>query len=200
MADLRLGCMILAAGSSSRLGTPKQLLLAGGKPLVAAAAEAALGSAAWPVVVVVGANADRVRPALARLPVLVVENPAWTEGMASSIRAGLAALAQFSRSLDAALVALSDQPCFSASSIAKLVAAQAGSGLGIAAARYGGRLGAPALFLREHFAALAAITGEDGARLLLNSEPARVAGVAMPELEFDVDTPEDAARLEAGSI
>jgi molybdenum cofactor cytidylyltransferase len=192
--------MILAAGSSSRLGTPKQLLLAGGKPLVAAAAEAALGSAAWPVVVVVGANADRVRPALARLPVLVVENPAWTEGMASSIRAGLAALAQFSRSLDAALVALSDQPCFSASSIAKLVAAQAGSGLGIAAARYGGRLGAPALFLREHFAALAAITGEDGARLLLNSEPARVAGVAMPELEFDVDTPEDAARLEAGSI
>ena len=200
MADLRLGCMILAAGSSSRLGTPKQLLLAGGKPLVAAAAEAALGSAAWPVVVVVGANADRVRPALARLPVLVVENPAWTEGMASSIRAGLAALAQFSRSLDAALVALSDQPCFSASSIAKLVAAQAGSGLGIAAARYGGRLGAPALFLREHFAALAAITGEDGARLLLNSEPARVAGVAMPELEFDVDTPQDAARLEAGSI
>ena len=200
MADLRLGCMILAAGSSSRLGTPKQLLLAGGKPLVAAAAEAALGSAAWPVVVVVGANADRVRPALARLPVLVVENPAWTEGMASSIRAGLAALAQFSRSLDAALVALSDQPCFSASSIAKLVAAQAGSGLGIAAARYGGRLGAPALFLREHFAALAAITGEDGARLLLNSEPCRVAGVDMPELEFDVDTPEDAARLEAGSI
>jgi len=200
MPDLHLGCMILAAGSSSRLGTPKQLLMAGGKPLVARAAEAALGSNAWPVVVVLGAHADQVRPVLARFPVLAVENPAWTEGMASSIRAGLAALLQFSRSLDAALVALSDQPAFSTASIAKLVSAQAHTGLGIAAARYGGRNGAPALFLREHFAALAAITGEDGARLLLNSEPARVAGVEMPELEFDVDTPEDAARLEAGSI
>jgi CTP:molybdopterin cytidylyltransferase MocA len=192
--------MILAAGASSRLGAPKQVLLAGGKPLVVRAAEAALGSAAWPVVVVVGAHADRVRPALARLPVLVVENPAWTEGMASSIRAGLAALGQFSRSLEAALVALSDQPAFSPASIGQLVAAQAETGLSISAARYGGRHGAPALFLREHFAALAAITGEDGARLLLNAEPGRVAGVAMPELEFDVDTPEDAARLDGGSL
>ena len=200
MPDLHLGCMILAAGSSSRLGTPKQLLMAGGKPLVARAAEDALGSNAWPVVVVLGAHADQVRPVLARFPVLAVENPAWTEGMASSIRAGLAALLQFSRSLDAALVALSDQPAFSTASIAKLVSAQAHTGLGIAAARYGGRNGDPALFLREHFAALAAITGEDGARLLLNSGPGRAAGVDMPELEFDVDTPEDAARLEEGSV
>lgn len=200
MPDLRFGCMILAAGPSSRLGTPKQLLLAWGKPLVASAAEAALGSKAWPVVVVLGAHADRVRPVLARLPVLVVENPAWAEGMASSIRAGLAALTQFSRSLDAALVALSDQPSFSAATISRLAAAQSETGLGIASARYGGRHGAPALFLREHFPALASITGEDGARLLLNSEPARVAGVDMPELGFDVDTPEDAARLSDGSI
>jgi molybdenum cofactor cytidylyltransferase len=198
MAELRFGCMILAAGSSSRLGAPKQLLIVGGKPLIVRAAEAALASAAWPVVVVLGANADKIRPALARLPVLTVENPVWTEGMASSARAGLAALGLFSNSLDAALVALSDQPSLSASSIGRLVAAQAESGLGIAAARYAGRLGAPALFLRGHFPTLAAITGEDGARLLLNSEPGRVAGVDMPELGFDVDTPEDAARLEKG--
>jgi CTP:molybdopterin cytidylyltransferase MocA len=187
--------MILAAGSSSRLGFPKQLLLSEGTPLVCRAAGAALGSGAWPVVVVVGANAGRIRPALARLPVLLVDNPAWTEGMASSIRSGIAALNQFSRSLDAALVALADQPAFSGESIGKLVAAQHSTGLAIAAALYKGRLGAPALFLRGHFAALAALTGEDGARALLNADPARVAGVDLPELGFDVDTPEDAAKL-----
>ena len=198
MPDLRFGCMILAAGPSSRLGSPKQLLLSGGTPLVANAAEAALAAGAWPVVVVLGANADRIRPALARLPVLPVDNPAWTEGMASSIRAGVAALGQFSQSLEAALVALADQPAFSAKSIVKLVTAQQATGLGIAAARYEGRLGAPALFLHEHFAALASVTGEDGARSLLNADPGRVAAVDLPELSFDVATPEDAAKLAKG--
>jgi molybdenum cofactor cytidylyltransferase len=69
------------------------------------------------------------------------------------------------------------------------------TGRGIAAARYGGRNGAPALFLREFFPALAALTGEDGARTLLNSEPDKVAGVDMPELAFDIDLPEDLAKL-----
>lgn len=195
MARLKFGCMILAAGASSRLGEPKQLVQLNGKPLVVRAAEAALSSDAWPVVIVLGANARAIRPALVRLPVLVMENFVWTEGMASSIRTGMATLRQFSRSLDAALVALADQPAFSGDSIGRLVAAQQMTGRGIAAARYGGRSGAPALFLREFFPALAALTGEDGARTLLNSEPDKVAGVDLPELALDIDLPEDLARL-----
>jgi molybdenum cofactor cytidylyltransferase len=126
--------------------------------------------------------------------VLIIENPAWSEGMASSLRAGVAALRQFSRHLDGTLVALCDQPAFSAETVGRLIAAQHATGRSIAAARYGGRCGAPALFRREHFDALAALTGEEGARLLLNGDPSRVAPVDLPELAADLDTPEDYER------
>lgn len=185
--------MILAAGESTRMGTLKQLLLLDGKPLLVRAVEAALASPAWPVVVVLGAHAEKIRPVLARLPVLVVENPAWAEGMASSLRTGITTLRQFSRALDAALVALCDQPAFSVDTIAQLVAAQRATGRSIVAASYAGRHGAPALFRREHFAALAALTGEEGARALLNGDPATMTAVDLPALALDLDTPEDFA-------
>lgn len=181
------------------MGTPKQLLAIDGKPLLVRAVEAALASPAWPVVVVLGAHAEKIRPALARLPVLIAENPAWAEGMAASLRAGITTLRQFSRRLDGALVALCDQPAFSADTIAQLVAAQRSTGRSIVAARYGGRQGAPALFLREHFPALAALTGEEGARALLNGDPAQVAAVELPALALDLDTPADVAALRGGA-
>ena len=178
------------------MGTPKQLLEIEGRSLLVHTVEAALASRAWPVVVVLGAHAEKIRPTLARLPVLIAENPAWAEGMASSLRTGITTLRQFSRRLDAALIALCDQPAFSAATIDRLVAAQQATGRGIVAARYAGRQGAPALFLREHFAALAALTGEEGARPLLNGDPALVATVDLPKLALDLDTPEDVARLQ----
>jgi len=189
----RFGAVILAAGESARMGTPKQLLLVGGQPLLLRAVEAALASPAWPVVVVLGAHEEKIRPLLARRPVLIAENPAWSEGMAASIRAGVMTLQQFSRQLDAALVALCDQPAFSVDTIAQLVAAQRATGRSIVAARYAGRHGAPALFLAEHFPALAALTGEEGARALLNGSPDRIAAVDLPALALDLDTPEDFA-------
>ena len=192
------GCVILAAGASTRMGRLKQLLPLEGKALLIRAAEAALESAAWPVVIVLGAQAEKIRPGLARLPVLVVDNPAWPEGMASSIRAGIAALQQFSRGVEGAVIALCDQPAFSSAAIEKLRAAQRQSGCSIVAARYGGRRGAPALFLREHFAALNALIGEEGARALLNDASGRVATVDLPELEVDLDTPEEYAAVKNG--
>lgn len=194
-APFRFGTVILAAGASSRLGQPKQLLELDGRPLLVRTVEAALASAAWPVVVVLGANAEAIRPVLAGLPVLVTENAAWPEGMAASIRAGTETLQQFSRHLDAALVALCDQPAFSATIIAQLVAAQHASGRSIVAARYSGRLGAPALFLRRHFSTLASLTGEEGARALLNGDPAEITAVDLPALALDLDTPADVAAL-----
>ena len=190
----RFGAVILAAGASTRMGTPKQLLELDGRPLVVRAVAAALASPAWPVVVVLGAHAEKIRPVLARLPVLIADSPAWAEGMAASIRAGVTTLRQFSRALDGALIALCDQPAFSPEVIAHLAAAQRTSGRSIAAAHYHGRNGAPALFLREHFETLTHLTGEEGARTLLNGDPARVASVALPELAVDLDTPEDVAR------
>ena len=192
----RFGAVILAAGPSTRMGTPKQLLDFGGKPLLVRAIEAALASPAWPVVVVLGAHAERIRPTLAKLPILVTENPEWAEGMAASIRAGVTTLRQFSRSLDAALIALCDQPAFSADTIAQLVAAQQATGRSIVAARYSGRQGAPALFLREHFPTLVALTGEEGARALLNGSTGQVAAVDLPALALDLDTPSDYAAAQ----
>lgn len=180
------------------MGTPKQLLEFDGQPLLVRAVDAALASSAWPVVVVLGANAEKIRPLLARWPVLITENPAWSEGMAASIRAGVTTLQQFSRRLDAAIIALCDQPAFSADTIAQLVAAQRQTRRSIVAAHYSGRHGAPALFLREHFPTLTHLTGEEGARALLNGDAADIASVNVPALAVDLDTPEDfaaAARM-----
>jgi CTP:molybdopterin cytidylyltransferase MocA len=193
-AELRCGLVILAAGASRRMGSPKQLIELDGKPLIVRAAEAALAAQVWPVVVVLGAHAAAIRPVLAHLPVLIVENSAWSEGMASSIREGISAIRQFSRGIDAAILALCDQPAFSAETVARLLQGHRTTGRGIVAARYDGRLGAPALFTREHFAALAALTGEEGARDLINGDPVRVATVDLPELAHDLDTPADLNR------
>lgn len=191
----RCGLVILAAGASRRMGSPKQLIEIDGRPLLVRAIEAALAAPVWPVVVVLGANAVAIRPVIGHLPVLVIENPAWSEGMAASIREGVATLRQFSRTLDAAVLALCDQPGFSAATVESLLAAHRATTRGIVAARYAGRLGAPALFAREHFAALTALTGEEGARDLLNADPARVAAVELPELARDLDTPADLEGL-----
>ena len=188
---LRTGVVILAAGASTRMGTSKQLLEIEGRPLLLRTVDAALRSAVWPVVVVLGDRIEAIRPVLARLPVLVTENPAWTEGMASSIRAGVTTLQQFSRQIDAALIALCDQPAFSADTIDRLITAQRTTGRSIVAARYAGRHGAPAIFRREHFPTLTHLTGEEGARALLNGAAAEVAVVDLPELALDLDTPAD---------
>jgi molybdenum cofactor cytidylyltransferase len=190
----RFGVVLLAAGASTRMGSPKQLLELGGKPLVVRAVEAALASAAWPVVVVLGAHAARIRPLLARYPVLIADNPAWAEGMASSLRAGLATMQSFSRGLDAALLAVADQPAFSAETIARLIETRRTTGSGIVASRYAGRLGVPALFARSHFPALAALTGEEGARHFLADHAAETVAVDLPEMAQDLDTPEDLAK------
>lgn len=192
---MNVGVVILAAGESKRMGRPKQLLELEGQPLIVRAVDAALGSCGWPIVVVLGAHADTIRPLLATRPVLIAENPAWSEGMASSLRAGIAVLQQFSRMIDSAMVALCDQPAFSAATINRFLEVQRSTQRSIVAARYSGRNGAPALFSREHFPTLSSLTGEEGARVLLNRNPNRVATIELPELAVDLDTPEDYASL-----
>ena len=168
----------------------KQLLELDGKPLIVRAVDAALGSTARPVVVVLGADADKVQAPIARHPVSVVLNPEWSSGLGSSIRVGLAALLAAEPGIDAVLVALCDQPALSSEIIGQLAALHRATGR-IAAARYGGRNGAPAVFGRRHFAALGALGGDEGARKLLNGEPDSVAAADLPEMGVDLDTPDD---------
>lgn len=194
-------CVILAAGASRRLGHAKQIAMVGGRTLLQNVVDAALATPSlWPVVVVLGAHAEEIKPTLVRHPVLIVENPAWEEGLASSLRAGLQTALTFSRQLDAVIFTLCDQPELRADVLTSLLARRSETGRSVVAASYGGHPGAPALLQRRHFGALAHLTGDEGARKLILSLPAEdVELVDHPALSLDVDTPEDLAKAQASS-
>ena len=189
-APFRLGAIILAAGASSRMGAVKQLLEIDGVPLVVRAVDAALAAEASPVVVVLGANAGSVRKSLEGRPVVVAFNPNWASGLSSSVRAGIDAALVAEADLDAVLLALIDQPALSSDIIAQLARLHRATGR-IASARYNGRNGAPAVFGRSHFEDLRALSGDQGARALLNRDQANVAAVEIPSLGIDLDCPDD---------
>lgn len=193
----RVGLVLLAAGGSRRLGSPKQLVRdADGKSLIRRAAETALGSVCRPVAVVLGAEADSIAAALAGLDVTLAVNPDWQTGMASSLKAGLAALLE-SGPLDAAVVMLCDQPRVTPALLNSLISASADTGHQIAACEYGGTLGVPALFHQSLFADLQSLTGDEGARRVLRAYSGPIARLPFPGGALDIDTAPDAARFQA---
>jgi len=191
-ANPGIGIVLLAAGGSSRMGTPKQLLPLGGKTLVRRAAETALATEADPVVVVTGAEAERVREELAGLNVWIVENQDWREGMGTSIREGVAALAQ--TEVEAALITLCDQPLISSADLSKLISVSRSHG-GTIVAPYDEVLGAPVLFPRQWFALLQSLRGDQGPRHLLMSNASVVRWVSLDAAAVDIDTREAYAQI-----
>lgn len=189
MATASHGAVVLAAGGSTRLGRPKQLLELDGEPLVRRAARIAAEAGYDPVVVVVGAEGEAVTRALGGA-FLAVTNPDWSAGAASSIRRGLEALRTLRPGVGGALIVTCDQPLVEARHLAALAAAL-GPDRQIAASRYAGTLGVPALFARAVFGELLALTGEAGAKRVVLRDPERVASVELPEAGRDVDTEAD---------
>lgn len=188
------GAVVLAAGASKRLGTPKQLLSWHGEPLVRRAARAATEAGLWPVVVVLGARADEVRAALAGLPVATVANPGFASGIGGSIKVGLHRLRVCSPEVKGVIFVACDQPLVQPAHLAALAAAAQAGGKPIAASAYGGALGIPAFFDASVFPELLKLHGDAGARGVIAREAARVASVPLPGGELDVDTPEDWKR------
>jgi molybdenum cofactor cytidylyltransferase len=191
------GGLVLAAGGSRRLGTPKQLLVFRGEPLVRRAARVAVDAGLWPVVVVVGARCDEVRGALAGLPVATVSNPEFEAGLAGSIQRGLARLSECAPGALGVVLLTCDQPLVEPAHVAALVEAARATGRPIAASSYADALGIPALFAAALFAELHALSGDAGGRALLARDPDRVARVPLPGGELDVDTLEDWERVRA---
>ena len=196
--------IVLAAGSGSRYGEPKALVPFGGELLVQRACRLLREGGCDLVLVVLGAQADRVRAAAALPPagaaatsvLSTVDNLDWATGIGSSVRAGLAAVPA---PAVAAVVALADEPLVGAEAVRRLVAAcRAGlpAGIRAVAATYGGGQRNPVLLTREIFAAVgAAAQGDTGARAWLRSHPEAVLGVPCDDTgeAFDVDTPADLA-------
>jgi len=200
--EARIACVLLAAGGSSRLGRPKQLVRRGNRPLLLHALAAAHGALGRDdaTVVVLGAGALRLRNVLRRSaprapngarPARVAYNALWRAGLAGSLRVGLDALPRTAR---AALVMLVDQPNVDAAALLRLIAAWRARPSIPAAADYAGRAGVPAILPRRLWHAARSLEGDVGARALLRSVR-ELTLVEMPEAELDVDTEEDVARL-----
>jgi len=184
----RIVGLVLAAGSGSRLGTPKALVELAGERLVDRAVRTLRDGGCADVTVVLGAA--QVEVAGAR----VVHNPDWTTGMGSSLRVGLAALPD---DADAVVISLVDQPLIGPDVVARLIAAHNG-GATVAVATYAGKRRNPALFARSTWAdAAASAVGDQGARAYFATHPDTVTAVACDDLgdPVDIDTPADLARF-----
>ncbi len=191
----RIALILLAAGASTRLGQPKQLLPFRGRSLLRHAAETALATLCRPVVVVLGAGAESLQTELAGMPVVVAVNSSWAEGMSSSLRAGLEAASEPAEP-DALVIMLCDQPLITSAMLNQLVTTHRSKKRGIVASEYGDALGVPALFTRRHFPELRLLQGDQGARKIIVNHKYDLARIPLPEAAFDVDSVEEAARLE----
>jgi CTP:molybdopterin cytidylyltransferase MocA len=188
-----LAVAVLAAGESRRLGRPKQLVDAGGVPMIRRVVRTCVDAALGPVAVVVGAHADGVDAALGDMRVTRIANPGWSEGIGASIRAAVR-WAETTGASGLAIV-LGDQPLVGVEHLAALRDAWL-DGAARVASRYGdgaGVLGAPAVFDRSRFAELAALDGDHGAGRLLRTGD--VVAIDWPDGAVDVDTEADADAL-----
>ncbi|MHC5261189.1 nucleotidyltransferase family protein [Streptomyces sp. UC4497] len=189
--------LLLAAGGGRRLGgRPKALLQHRGRPLVEHAVRILRAGGCDPVHVVLGATAGDVRERAVLEGCQVTENPDWEDGMGSSLRAGLEALAD--TEADAALVLLVDQPGIGEAAVARVRAAYE-SPTSLAAAAYGGERGHPVLFGRDHWAGIAAsASGDRGARAYLKEHAGAVELVECGDIAeaYDIDTEADLGHLE----
>ncbi len=191
-----VGLLLLAAGSSSRLARPKQLLPYQGQTLLRHAAEVAGASPCRPLVLVTGALHDELLPEIDGLPFHVVRNDSWADGMGGSIAVGLAELETASETakVEAVVVILCDQPLLTPELIGELIVQFQSTQQPVVASTYAGIQGVPALFSRAVFPQLLELRGANGARELLQ-QYAHLPAVDFPGGATDVDTAAQYAAL-----
>jgi molybdenum cofactor cytidylyltransferase len=194
------GIILLAAGSSSRLGQAKQLLSFQGKTLLQHSVEVALASSSAPVVVVLGANAEVITSHLAAYDVHLTINENWAEGMASSIRKGLSELQSIAPEATGGLFLLCDQPYVSTELLDSMVTVKGQTKKKMVACAYQDTLGAPVLFDQSLFPLLQQLQGHEGAKKIIARFPADTASVPFPLGAIDIDTPSEYAALQQREV
>jgi molybdenum cofactor cytidylyltransferase len=189
----KLSVLILAAGNSSRLGSPKQLIEFEGKTLIERITETAL-SISEEVLIVLGGNAEMILPKLLRFKdtISTVFNPDWHEGMGTSIRVGVEQLANKS---DLILILLSDQPFISKVLLQNMLQTYAKSQNHIVSCVYNSTLGVPMLFDKSTFSELLKLNGDKGAKSFLQLYKNTISTIEFPEGIIDIDTLEDVEKL-----
>jgi molybdenum cofactor cytidylyltransferase len=180
---MRVGAVVLAAGSSKRLGEPKQLLMLGGETLLERAIRVASEAGCSPVVVVLGSSAASIQAVCNFGAAVIAVNEEWVEGIGSSLRAGVGAL----RDLDGCVAMTCDMPAVTAAHLQALMASGE-----ITASSYAGRRGVPAYFPAGAFQSLMELRGDAGARNLLRA--ANFVGLIGGELDVDTTTDFERAR------
>ncbi len=190
---MKLSILILAAGNSSRLGQPKQMVEFRGQTLIERTITIAK-TISDEILVVLGANADLIESHIVSFSTTTqtIHNPDWQAGMGTSIRVGVEILAQKS---DKILILLSDQPFISQEFLQKMVQTFAESSNPIAASCYENELGVPMIFDKTIFPELLKLNAEKGAKSFLNKYKDSVSIINFPEGIIDIDTPEDLDKL-----
>ena len=191
----RIAALLLAAGQSSRMGSNKLLAEVDGRLMVARVAQRLLSSHARPIVAVLGNQADRVDAALGKLPVERVRNPAFAEGLSSSLKAGLAALPE---DVDGVIVCLGDMPLVAGRDLDRLIAAfNPLEGRAIIVPTRRGKRGNPVLWAKRFIPEMAELAGDVGAKHLIGEHAELVCEVEMDSdgVLVDIDTPDALAAL-----
>ena len=190
------GIILLAAGPSTRLGKPKQLLQHNGKSLLKNSMEEALNANADSVMVVLGAHSNLLYGEIDKNKVQLVVNTEWEEGMASSIRIGLKSLLKLIPSVETVIFIVCDQPHLSASLLNELLITHQKTGKPIVASNYGEAIGPPALFHKSFFSELMQLKGDTGAKKIIQQHSSEIATVSFPEGQIDIDSPADYEALQ----
>ena len=187
--------IILAAGRSARLGSPKQTLTYRGKSLLQHSIDTAIESNASPVIVVLGSGKETIEKELDRTQIFILENRNWESGMASSISCGISNLQTIAPNSEAAILMVCDQPFVSAALLNDLMNKHKESGKAIIASSYEYTLGTPALFHKSLFSELSALEGESGAKSLIKKYHLQTASISFDQGSIDIDTRENYLNL-----
>jgi molybdenum cofactor cytidylyltransferase len=194
-----IGIIILAAGKSNRLGSPKQLLKYKGKGLLQHTVEVAMSLHIDPVIIITGANASLIEKELINYPAKQVFNKNWVDGMASSIQCGLAFAEQIVPDLDGILIMVCDQPFVDEVLLKRLIEKQKHKGAPVTACTYEDIIGIPAIFHKSIFPELKRLQGDTGAKNIIRNNEDKIATIAFHKGEIDIDTSIDYENLLKGS-
>ena len=189
--DQKIGTILLAAGSSSRMGKSKQWLLVEREPLLLRSAKAALAAGAGKVFVVLGANEKSHRDIIKELPVELVHNENWQKGMGNSLKAGLNHVLKMAPETEAVIIMVCDQPRITGDHLKNLIQKYTETRSKIVASTYSGAVGVPALFDKSLFPELFDVEDGMGAKKVLINHQVSIVTIDFKGGEIDLDTPGD---------